>query len=147
MDIPISTEYPKLQVADPTRPSLANLPLEIVLEILDALFKPEQIIRTRRERPPTQGHAPGLSPLLVPLRAEDEIVGVMDVTTWPQFKMEMELSLRWPQFLVAEERRPLYLPGYLVDERRLNDPIAFGWSRFRPAGGPEEDFSLLRAGL
>jgi hypothetical protein len=44
MNIPISTEYPKLQVADPTRPSLANLPLEIVLDILDALFKPEQLI-------------------------------------------------------------------------------------------------------
>jgi hypothetical protein len=44
MDFPTSTEYPKLHAADLTRPSLAKLPLEIVLEIIDALFKPEQLI-------------------------------------------------------------------------------------------------------
>ncbi|KAK4044444.1 hypothetical protein C8A01DRAFT_42869 [Parachaetomium inaequale] len=37
MDIPISTEYPKLQAADPTRPSLADLPLEIQLIAIDIL--------------------------------------------------------------------------------------------------------------
>jgi hypothetical protein len=39
-----STIYPKLQAADPSRPSLADFPLEIVLQIIEALFNPEQII-------------------------------------------------------------------------------------------------------
>jgi hypothetical protein len=39
-----STIYPKLQAADPSRPSLADFPLEIVLQIIEASFEPEQII-------------------------------------------------------------------------------------------------------
>jgi hypothetical protein len=39
-----STIYPKLQAANPSRPSLADFPLEIVLQIIEALFDPEQIV-------------------------------------------------------------------------------------------------------
>jgi hypothetical protein len=279
MDTPISTEYPKLQVAGPTRTSLANLPLEMVLEILDALFKPEQLIvidvyghkekhetisdrehctailrapplnataaaacrlfrhmyrksrptlwgahlhlgrayhvdlardifhvRVHPSRPVPNFHrirferldgilngvqrvatslnytclvgwkwflglkstdspakelivlvpVPGLennsdlelSPVLVPLRAEDRIDGLMDAVTWPEYKIETNWYLYWPwRFAPAEMRPKLELWGYLVDERRLNDPIASGWDRFQPAGGPDEDFSLLRVSL
>jgi hypothetical protein len=284
MDMPISTEYPTLQAADPTRPSLANLPLEIVLEILETIFKREQIITVdvycpeieypaydvegdennlrakvilrapplnttaatcrlfrwvyRKSRPtvwsprlhlgppyhvdlardifhvrfhsltehsrfgsqsyltPLRGFLDGvqrvstclnylflvgvgwflsldstakeliilvpvsrlesnvleLSPLLVPLRAEDKIVGqcYQGVKTWPEFKTSTEEYQRLrAQSLDGEVCPTFELQGYLVDERRLNDPVgAFGTrTRFRPAGGPKEDFSLLRAGL
>ncbi|KAL2161624.1 hypothetical protein VTH06DRAFT_8186 [Thermothelomyces fergusii] len=44
MDDTISTVYPPLQAADPSRVSLADLPLETVLQILDSLFEPQQLI-------------------------------------------------------------------------------------------------------
>ncbi|KAL2142388.1 hypothetical protein VTI28DRAFT_1219 [Corynascus sepedonium] len=40
----MSTVYPYLQAADRTRSSLADLPLETILDILDALFAPQQLI-------------------------------------------------------------------------------------------------------
>ncbi|KAL2176040.1 uncharacterized protein P884DRAFT_204246 [Thermothelomyces heterothallicus CBS 202.75] len=44
MNTTVSTVYPRLQTADRTRASLADLPLETVLQILDALFEPQQLI-------------------------------------------------------------------------------------------------------
>jgi hypothetical protein len=53
-----STIYPKLLAADPSRPSLADLPLEIMLQIIEALFDPDKssssTFSTKRRSTPSQ---------------------------------------------------------------------------------------------
>jgi hypothetical protein len=48
----ITTFYPPVQVADPRLPSLADYPMEVVLLIIEAIFRPPQIIIIEISEPP-----------------------------------------------------------------------------------------------